>query len=529
MLTFERKYSICFTINQHLTILKKLLHWLGPFCLVFTVFACQEGQESAIILSEKGEKLAQLHCVSCHSYPAPDLLDKKTWDQYILPRMGSMMGILPVDSLGPDFIEPAAQVAAFKNPLLFRTEASLTMEEWQAIRQFYTTLAPKKPIAIEKDTILQTLPQFKPRFPSYNFSPPSTTLVNIEENQLVVGDANSKRIYFFDQNLNLKSAANTVEGAVWMNALEDGYVVTCMGSFSPTDQPTGLALFLPKQQNQKPIRLIQGLKRAVHADFGDLDGDGIADFAISEFAKWTGTLSWWKNDGKGGFERNVLKNMPGAIKSYIVDLNKDSLADVIALFGQGDEGISAFYNQGNGKFKEERLLRFPPSYGSSYFNFFDYNGDEHPDIIYTNGDNADYPPINKAYNGIRIFQNDGNNQFQEVWFYPLQGAYNAIPADFDQDGDLDVAAISFFPDYVNRPAASFLYLENQGDMNFKAHTFPEYDSGRWIVMDSGDLDADGDLDLVLGALTFEVIPEMGLVEKWVAAGIPFVVLENQLK
>ena len=29
----------------------------------------------------------------------------------------------------------------------------------------------------------------------------------------------------------------------------------------------------------------------------------------------------------------------------------------------------------------------------------------------------------------------------------MHGAYNAIPRDFDKDGDLDIAAISFFPDF----------------------------------------------------------------------------------
>ena len=39
--------------------------------------------------------------------------------------------------------------------------------------------------------------------------------------------------------------------------------------------------------------------------------------------------------------------------------------------------------------------------------------------------------------------------------------------DFDEDGDLDVAAISFFPDFEKYPERSFIYFENhQGKMNY---------------------------------------------------------------
>jgi hypothetical protein len=48
-------------------------------------------------------------------------------------------------------------------------------------------------------------------------------------------------------------------------------------------------------------------------------------------------------------------------------------------------------------------------------------------------------------------------------------------------------------------------------------------------MDAGDPDGDGDLDLLLGALTFEVIPKLGLIDRWSNNGIPFIFLENTIK
>ncbi|MGB6037305.1 MAG: hypothetical protein WBG42_13615, partial [Cryomorphaceae bacterium] len=75
---------------------------------------------------------------------------------------------------------------------------------------------------------------------------------------------------------------------------------------------------------------------------------------------------------------------------------------------------------------------------------------------------------------------------------------------------------------------SFVFLENSGG-EYQAYGLEDPTQGRWIVMDAGDYDLDGDLDLVLGSLTFEVVPAMGLVDRWVSEQIPFIVLENQLK
>ncbi len=47
-------------------------------------------------------------------------------------------------------------------------------------------------------------------------------------------------------------------------------------------------------------------------------------------------------------------------------------------------------------------------------------------------------------------------------------------------------------------------------------------------MDASDIDNDGDQDILLGSLAFEVVPKTPYLLQWVADGIPFIVLENQL-
>jgi hypothetical protein len=80
----------------------------------------------------------------------------------------------------------------------------------------------------------------------------------------------------------------------------------------------------------------------------------------------------------------------------------------------------------------------------------------------------------------------------------MYGAYRAQAEDFDLDGDLDIAAIAFFPDFSLDELESFIYLENN-DGVFTPFSSAQANQGRWMTMDVGDIDGDGLLDIALGA------------------------------
>ncbi|HET9825569.1 MAG TPA: VCBS repeat-containing protein, partial [Chitinophagaceae bacterium] len=285
------------------------------------------------------------------------------------------------------------------------------------------------------------------------------------------------------------------------------------------------------RMEEDTVALFDHLRRPVQITSADLNNDGKEDYIICEFGNLIGALSWMENMGDNKFARHILRATPGAIKVYVNDYNHDGAPDLWALFAQGDEGIFLFTNDGHGNFESKQLLRFPPVYGSSYFELDDFNHDGHPDILYTCGDNADFSAVLKPYHGVYIFLNDGSNNFNQKYFFPINGCYKAIARDYDGDGDLDIAAISFFADYEHQPEESFVYLENkgnshtgQGGFNFEPHSFPGASQGRWLTMDADDIDGDGRIDLVLGNFSLgsnAARPNMN----W-ASGPPFIILKN---
>lgn len=513
--------------------------------LIGLFFSCKEEQKtdssyqnSTLVNSSEsvsqvnsGKALSELYCATCHLYPEPALLDKATWREYMLPRMGYVYGIYKDPSERDALFESNAGGERVKQSGLFPDRQTLPDSLWDQIQAYYLDEAPEElTIPKPKEFSTNQLP-FKALIPELKVQIPSTTLAQFSKRGTIyIGDANTKSFSEFSSDLKLLRSGTLQEGVVSLSETNQDYWITSMGTFAPTDQALGSIIKLSKTKSGLASQPIKNLQRPVHTSFGDFNQDGLEDLVVSEFGKWTGALSLHLNQGNGQYIKQVLHNEPGAIRTHVLDMNKDGLQDIVALFAQGNEGIDIYYNKGDGTFLRDRVLQFSPSMGSSFIDVIDYNKDGFMDLVLAAGDNADYKPVMKPWHGIYVFTNDGDNNFKESLFLHLNGAYNAVINDFDGDGDQDIAAISFYPDWENTPQEAFVYFEQTTSGNFKNHTFSQVNSGRWIVMDAADFDSDGDLDLVLGSLAFEVIPKnLGFLDKWIAAGIPFLVLENTSK
>ena len=477
-----------------------------------------------------GKRLALQYCQMCHLFPDPSLLDKKTWINRVLPNMGLRLGI---NESGKD---PYADLLPEEQPIMRKLNVYpavplIAKKDWNQIVKYFEQEAPEEPLPQKKhDPIQDTLSLFTTRGISFDDKPlPKTTMLkfNNASDEMYIGDGQYK-LYILDNNFNFKSAWNTESAPVDIIFRKDAApILLTIGSFSPSDQQLGRLLsFDTSFRTPLPEINIDHLSRPVQFARADLNIDGKEDAVICNFGNNAGKLAWY--DDFQTSKENIIKNLPGARKVEVKDFNGDGKPDLMALMSQAWEGISLFYNLGKGKFKEKKLLQFSPVFGASYFELADFNKDGYLDILLTNGDNWDYSAVNKNYHGVRIYLNDGKDNFKEAWFYPLYGTSKAVAADFDNDGDLDIAAIAFYAN-LKHPENGFVYFSNQGNLNFNPSSPIEGALGKWLTMETGDFDHDGDADIVLGSY-FHTVGELSkLIDKGTTSFPQLLVLTNSTK
>ncbi len=479
----------------------RIISFISFISLLF-IISCQQKQDAQ---QQSGEELAKVHCASCHLFPEPELLDKSTWEKDILPVMASKLGFLVINEV----VYLDIQQEKVDGTTQLVNKSAISIEDWEKIVAYYKekaplTIAPQNRPPV---TEISNLFDINARTVQKNGFP-ATAYLKIDEGNQQIYEASlfDSSLNVFDKNLKAvlsrKLNATIVDidfGGDLKKAGKRSGFLTSIGILTPNDLTKGKLLDFNAISKSKP--LIDSLQRPVQSIAVDLDNDGYKDQLICSFGNKNGVLAWYKNLKGKGYQKKVIRELPGALKAYISDENNDGLPDIWVLFAQAQEGVFLFMNKGDGNFDPQEILRFPPIYGSSYFEMVDLNQDGHKDILYVSGDNADLTGhLMKNYYGVYGYLNNGKNQFKQAFFFPINGCYKAIARDFDKDGDIDIATISYFPDTKTQPLEGFIYLENQGKLNFKPYSIKEVNAGKWLTMDAGDIDGDGDEDIIIGSL-----------------------------
>jgi len=451
---------------------------------------------------KQGEDLAKIYCASCHMESKPDLLDKKTWLVQVLPKMGPRLGMheylgLPYSSI---------------NSMLVPQQPAMEQGQWESIVYYFSEKSPtslaKQDFDIEPNKDGST---FLPRpFTSDISSSSIITLLDLDTlaKNVFVGDINNNILYQLDYNGKLLDTMQLPSPPTSMSFGKDYVDLTLAGLLHPNNLSRGEIVrynYKGNFQHQNGLSIINSLIRPVASLNFDFNYDGLVDYLVCEYGNDLGRLSIYFATQDSGYRLEIIENIPGSIMVKKHDFNRDGLMDIAALYAQGDEKIMIYYNDGEGNFIGDFKMaaRFPSVYGSMYIDLKDFNRDGYMDIIYVNGDNFDYSQILKPYHGIRILENDGEDNFEEKYFYPIYGAGKSICEDFDLDGDLDILVSSNFADMENNPERGIIYLENKGKYLFEPFSFEEAAQNQWNTMASTDFDGDGDIDVLVGAMNLE--------------------------
>ncbi len=501
--------------------------------IILSIFSCSSKKAPEQYIPPKpsnksGEALAQIYCGSCHQFPKPELLPKDIWEKSVLPKMAQRLG-LESDFFKLYYHYQPEELNIILLANIYPEHPQLDIKDWEKIVKYYSENAPNKPNEqAKKETVTVGLNNFSiHKIYGCKVVPPTVTAVKfIPENKSFYAAWRSEASFLKKFDLNFKQIDSVhVESPISEVLFQSNEIkYLTMGKMDPNDLAKGN--YWKMNAQHKSQKVINNLSRPVQTSCGDLNEDGIEDILICNFGNETGNLTWY--DGKT-LKPNLLKLVPGARVAYIKDMNNDKKLDIVVLMTQAREGIYILYNKGKGEFNEKQVLEFSSVYGSSFMDLVDFNQDGFLDIIYTNGDNADLSNSLKAYHGIRIYLNDKKGNFKQNYFFPLFGASKALAVDFDLDGDLDIAAISFFPDIKQKPNEGFLLLENKGNNEFKISTFKEASLGKWMVMDVADMDADGDSDIILGSYLKNLNENSEEMKLYNYDSPSIIVLENKIR
>tara|TARA_R110002072_G_scaffold107517_1_gene233857 strand:+ start:3459 stop:5030 length:1572 start_codon:yes stop_codon:yes gene_type:complete len=248
---------------------------------------------------------------------------------------------------------------------------------------------------------------------------------------------------------------------------------------------------------------------------GDIDGDGDLDLVAGNYS-WTSSAEsrLYRNDGNGVFTDITSTNLP-ALGDYtqtvkLGDVDGDGDLDLVvggaSTYG-ASRPVQLFLNDGSGVFSDATASRMPATPECTYdLAMGDVDGDGDLDIV-----------VGTAYRHLNIFTqswtegspnklllNDGTGTFTDgssALPANFQLTYAVALGDVDADGDLDFIAgnVDEWYGWINFGAQNRLLL-NDGTGQFTNVTASNMPPSMAGALELGDVDEDGDLDIVSSGL-----------------------------
>ena len=273
---------------------------------------------------------------------------------------------------------------------------------------------------------------------------------------------------------------------------------------------------------------------------GEFTGDGKLDLVSTYLGLGGVTLS--KGNGDGTFQAPQGMSMPGFGPIQTVgDINGDGKLDIAILYNGSTSGLGTLFGNGDGTFTAGPLT--PIGTLPSRLAAADLNGDGKLDLaacglytvallgtgdgnfhvtagsslqqapatcIVTDLNNDGKPDLVAAYQdgGVSVYLGKGDGTFQDRVDYSIYespaSALDAVAADFDGDGNVDIAI-------VNSATNAVLIAFGNGDGTLQPQTAvstPEMQASG-TRLKAGDFTGRGKVDLALQGNVLEILPGNG--------------------
>lgn len=309
----------------------------------------------------------------------------------------------------------------------------------------------------------------------------------------------------------LRNPASAWVGDLDGNGTRD-LVVADLGSFQPAEHDQGRVVLLDRpvgKDQYEVLELATGLGRVADVRAANLLGDARLELLVAEFG-WQRAGGIWllSNVAEPGerwrWERRLIDDRPGAIHLPIHDWNADGRLDFAAVVSQEFESIDLFLQSPDERFARRHVWSGPDlTFGMSGLEAVDLDGDGDRDLLFTSGDAFDNVYASPGH-GVHWLENRGELRFEYHRLADLVGAYRALAADFDGDGDRDIVAVAWLPRRVqplawqSTPLAAIMLIEQTSPGQFTAHALDRSQPIHATVA-TGDFDGDGDEDFAVGS------------------------------